>query len=49
MNKLLLGMTLPYVTWSRALPLCILLACGKCKAVPDRLVFNKRKTLGGFN
>lgn len=30
-------------------PVCVLLAYGKCKAVPDRLVFNKGKTLGDFN
>lgn len=31
-----------------AFPVCILLASGKCKAVPDRLSFNKRK-VGDFN
>lgn len=31
-----------------AFPVCTLLANGKCKAVPDRLGFNKRK-VGDFN
>lgn len=51
-NKLLLGMKLPYVSWSRVhcvQPQCILLAYGKCKAVLDKLVFNKREALRDFN
>jgi len=31
-----------------AWPACVLSAYSKCKAVPERLVFNKRKTPGDF-